>query len=320
MVTLVVAAFAILLLCRDVSDQWLLGDSVLVSPVLHKNSSSRRAYFPAGIWHDLWPVDKPAAAAGSAQDTAAVRGPVVRTLHVPIGDVPLHVRGGSIVPLQRAAITTIGVRTSPVTLIVALEHEGTKRPAASTPERCERASRGTAGSNIMADKASDTEAAAIASSVAAAVGSGMRTVACGQLYVDDGESLQVPPAAADGYLLTQLTAAATGDLSKGLLTTLPFNAAAAAVDAVGGRETGTAAAEATVDAAAAGFKAPKLEAVVVLGLPNKIAGGADAWAVTVNGNRLAASQVQYDAAGQVLRLSGLQQQLAKGLAVQWERA
>jgi hypothetical protein len=63
-----------------------------------------------------------------------------------------------------------------------------------------------------------------------------------------------------------------------------------------------------------------LQAVVVLALPNRAAGGADAWAVEVNGNELAASQVRYDVAGQVLRLTGLQKQLAKGLVVRWERA
>ena len=196
---------AVWLLRRDVSDQWLLGDSLLVSPVLTKHSSRRAAYFPAGVWHDLWAIDKPAAAAaeaaGSAKAAAAVRGPSMQTLSVPIGDVPLHVRGGSIVPMQRAASTTAEVRTSPVTLVVALEHEGAKPPAAAaTPERCQlSSSTGAAAQDMAAAEAGDdAEAAAAATSVAAAAaaGSGLRTVACGQLYMDDGESLQVPPAAA----------------------------------------------------------------------------------------------------------------------------
>ncbi|KAF6262255.1 glycosyl hydrolases family 31-domain-containing protein [Scenedesmus sp. NREL 46B-D3] len=214
---------------RDVSDQWLLGDGLMVSPVLHKNSSSRHAYFPAGVWHDLWAADKPAAgAASSSTQTAPVRGPTMQSLHVPVGDVPLHVRGGSIVPMQRAASLTDEVRKSPVTLVVALEHEGTQQPVATTPERCMTIGTGAVGhyqTSASAD-AGDAETAAVASSVAA--GSGMRTVACGQLYVDD-------------------------------------------------------------------------------------AGGADAWAVTVNGNKLAAGNVLYDAAGQVLLLSGLQKPLAKAM-------
>jgi hypothetical protein len=260
----------------------------------------------------------------------------MQTLDVPLGDVPLHVRGGSIVPMQSAASTTTEVRSSRVTLVVALEHEGAKRPTASTPERCAAFSRSaatqhnTAAAAAAADE-SDAELAAVASSVAAAAAAGnsMRIVACGQLYVDDGESLQVPPA--QGYLLTQLTAAATADYSEGLLSSLPVTAAATAVAGAGSadgvaegaaHETAAAAAahtEEVTTAAAAGFKAPALEAVVILGLPNKAAGGADAWAVKVNGNALSAGQVQYDAARQVLRLSGLQQQLAKGCAVRWER-
>jgi hypothetical protein len=261
----------------------------------------------------------------------------MQTLDVPLGDVPLHVRGGSIVHMQRAASTTTEVRNSPVTLVVALEHEGTKLPTASTPKRCTAFSRrATIPPNVAAAAAaaddSEAELAAVAGSVAAAAtaaaGSGMPIVACGQLYVDDGESLQVPPA--QGYLLTQLTAAATADYSKGLLSSLPVTAAATAAaagadgdvgvaEAAAARDTAAAQAE-DVAATAAGFNAPTLEAVVVLGLPNKAAGGADAWAVKVNGNALAASQMQYDAAGQMLGLSGLQQQLTKGFAVQWERA
>jgi hypothetical protein len=259
----------------------------------------------------------------------------MQTLDVPLGDVPLHVRSGSILPLQHAASTITEVRNSPVTLVVALEHEGTKRPTASTPERCTAFSRRAAtqhnvAASAAAAGASKAELAAADSSVAAAATdaarSGMRIVACGQLYVDDGESLQVPPA--QGYLLTQLTAAAAADYSKGLLSSLPVTAAATAAAAAPSAD-GVSEAAAALDAAAAqaedvaaavaGFKAPTLEAVVILGLPNKAASGADAWAVKVNGNMLVASQVQYDAARQVLRLSGLQQQLAKGLAVQWER-
>jgi hypothetical protein len=224
--------------------------------------------------------------------------------------------------MQRAASTTTEVRNSPVTLVVALEHEGTRRPAAATPERCVT----TSSSSRVAEDAEDgTEAAAVASSIAAAAaaGSGMLTVACGQLYMDGGESLQVP-AAAQGYLLTQLTAAAAADYSQGLLSSRPETAAAAAAsagsEADAAEMTAASTGDEAVTAAAAGFKVPVLEAVTVLGLPNKAAGGADTWSITVNGKQLAASQVQYDVSGQLLRLIGLQQQLAKGLAVQWERA
>jgi alpha-glucosidase (family GH31 glycosyl hydrolase) len=32
----------------------MLGDSVLVSPVLIENATTVEAYFPQGLWHSLW--------------------------------------------------------------------------------------------------------------------------------------------------------------------------------------------------------------------------------------------------------------------------
>ena len=39
---------------RDNSQQWLLGDALLVSPVLAQNASSVAAYFPPGTWYSFY--------------------------------------------------------------------------------------------------------------------------------------------------------------------------------------------------------------------------------------------------------------------------
>lgn len=87
-----------------------MGESVLVSPVLTPDTSEIEAYFTGGVWYSAWDYQKLDAGAG---------GKVVQ-LTVPLGDIGVHYRGGSIIPLQQYAAVTRDVRYNPVTLIVAL--------------------------------------------------------------------------------------------------------------------------------------------------------------------------------------------------------
>ena len=68
------------------------------------------AYFPQGVWYSLW--DDEVIRPGDGGET--------KTLPAPLGDVPVHARGGSIVPVQRPALVTRDVRTSPLRLLVHL--------------------------------------------------------------------------------------------------------------------------------------------------------------------------------------------------------
>lgn len=72
-----------------------------------------RAYFPRGVWYSLW----------DDSHVDAVAHGVRETLAAPLGHVPVHVRGGAVVAMQRAAPTTTEVRGSPLTLVVALAPE-----------------------------------------------------------------------------------------------------------------------------------------------------------------------------------------------------
>lgn len=49
-----------------------------------------------------------------------VSGQNKQKLKVPLGDVALHLRGGTIIPMQEPALVTRDVRLSPITLLVAL--------------------------------------------------------------------------------------------------------------------------------------------------------------------------------------------------------
>jgi hypothetical protein len=65
------------------------------------------AYFPAGTWYSIW-------------DHSCLTGPLTAELAAPLGEVPVHVRGGAILPRQQAANTSAAVRRSEVELLVAL--------------------------------------------------------------------------------------------------------------------------------------------------------------------------------------------------------
>ncbi len=39
---------------RGVNEQWMMGDALLVSPVMYSGASSARVYFPAGTWYNFY--------------------------------------------------------------------------------------------------------------------------------------------------------------------------------------------------------------------------------------------------------------------------
>jgi len=96
---------------HSVFGQFMLGPSLLVSPVLHQGATSVNAYFPQGLWYDF-------SSRRLAIDAAS--GGVWKTLDTPVTAVNVHVSGGSILPLQEAKLTVSASRASPFTLLVGL--------------------------------------------------------------------------------------------------------------------------------------------------------------------------------------------------------
>ena len=89
---------------RDISDQFLLGDDLLVAPVVVPEGQRRgRAgegiprrrslYLPAGDWYDFWTGEK-------------LAGGKRITVDVPLARIPLYVRGGAILPLAPPTLHT----------------------------------------------------------------------------------------------------------------------------------------------------------------------------------------------------------------------
>lgn len=70
----------------EVDDQAMLGEALLLAPVVQAGAVSRRVELPAGVWHDFW----------SAQ---VYHGGGQVEYPAPLDRLPILVRGGSIVPL-----------------------------------------------------------------------------------------------------------------------------------------------------------------------------------------------------------------------------
>lgn len=237
---------------RAVSTQWLLGWSLLVSPVLEQGVSTLSAYFPRGRWYPLNGLVS-VGGLGDIGDTSAtgdfggtdgddvINGPATRQLSAPVGAIPLHIRGGGVLPLQHSANTTVRARATPVTLLLALPRPGAPAGEGLPPSCSERAEQrrdqATAGGGV---NASDS------------------LMACGLLYLDSGDD---PEVGGPGSVLVWYTSVASVDGSTGGLWG----------DAE--RPPAQSAGDAAKDAA----EGLVYEEIVLAGLPAPVVDGARAW-------------------------------------------
>ncbi|KAK4131303.1 glycoside hydrolase family 31 protein [Trichocladium antarcticum] len=98
-----------------VQTQWFLGAALLVSPVVEDESQRVEFYLPQDVWYDFWTGEM-------------VRGGVKVVDGVGWGDIPVHIRGGSIVPMRvRSANTTAETRRENFAITVAPGMDGTAR-------------------------------------------------------------------------------------------------------------------------------------------------------------------------------------------------
>ncbi|KAJ1720071.1 hypothetical protein LPJ53_005256 [Coemansia erecta] len=90
-----------------IDTQFLVGDALLISPVLTEGETSVDAFFPSSIWYDWY-------------DYSVITGANANvTLDAPLEHVNVHVRGGRILPGQNPALTTTESRKGDFFLIVA---------------------------------------------------------------------------------------------------------------------------------------------------------------------------------------------------------
>ena len=99
---------------KAVETQFLSGPAILVTPVLVPLATTVQGVFP-GIaqgtkWYDWYTLEQVNAQPGEN-----------KTLAAPLLHQPVHIRGGYIIPIQKAGNTTKTSRQSPWTLLIALD-------------------------------------------------------------------------------------------------------------------------------------------------------------------------------------------------------
>ncbi|XP_072882266.1 lysosomal alpha-glucosidase-like [Hemitrygon akajei] len=99
----------------SIDQQFMWGDALLITPVLKPMTFEVSGYFPPTTWYSL-------------NDGAAIhsRGQYV-LLEAPLDTINVHLRGGSILPIQEPSTTTAASRENSFGLMVALSDHGTAR-------------------------------------------------------------------------------------------------------------------------------------------------------------------------------------------------
>ena len=97
--------------------QFFYGDSILVSPVTEENVTSVTAHFPQDVFYDFLTLE-PFHGTGAN----------VTLNDVNFTSIPVHIRGGAVLPLrEKGAMTTAELRKTDFELVVAPSTQGTAR-------------------------------------------------------------------------------------------------------------------------------------------------------------------------------------------------
>lgn len=95
---------------RDMDDEYLLGDDLLVCPVLDGETETD-VYLPRGEWVDFW-------------DRTYAIGPQFTRERVPLDTVPLYLRAGRVYPLREEAASVQAATENRFTLLTVLPERG----------------------------------------------------------------------------------------------------------------------------------------------------------------------------------------------------
>ncbi len=75
--------------CSAMWDQFMFGPSLMVAPIVYPDQRKRLVTFPEGSWYNFYTGEQ-------------LQGPAEKAVEAPFERIPVYVRGGSVVPMQRA--------------------------------------------------------------------------------------------------------------------------------------------------------------------------------------------------------------------------
>jgi alpha-glucosidase len=91
--------------CAATQDQFLLGESLLVAPVIQPGARARSVYLPPGTWHDFWSLE-------------SYRGRSHALAEAPLSILPLYVKAGGMISFAPLVQHTGQYSTREITLQV----------------------------------------------------------------------------------------------------------------------------------------------------------------------------------------------------------
>jgi alpha-glucosidase len=95
----------------NIDDQFMIGDALLVAPIMKPDVTRRLVYLPAGVWYDYWTNKK-------------YSGGTMITVDAPLDTVPMFVRAGAMVPTTIPR-NYVGEKSGdPITFHIYPDHNG----------------------------------------------------------------------------------------------------------------------------------------------------------------------------------------------------
>jgi alpha-glucosidase len=79
----------------DIDDSFMVGDALLVAPILEEGNRSRSVILPRGEWYDFWNNTE------AENDQMFSNGPGKVEITAPLDEIPVLVRAGSILPMEK---------------------------------------------------------------------------------------------------------------------------------------------------------------------------------------------------------------------------
>lgn len=102
-------------LFADNDEQFLIGSDILVSPVLYPDALTVQAQIPPGIWYNWYDHSLLNSSSQNRDDN------YIQTLDSPLTHIPVHIRGGSIIPTKSPKLLVKDTLETPYNLIIALD-------------------------------------------------------------------------------------------------------------------------------------------------------------------------------------------------------